>query len=158
MKHIQKKRILLLADPTISDQEFSNLARWLTLTGIEECLRAAREIRRHLNASLLSGQDTPRLPDPQLDEVRKVLNDLERLLLAEANLSVKEALEQLANVLGYNRSLGERISFDRGTRFLIKKFGGSSVLAAPHEIRNESVHSVLHRDWPLQDNEDVRPK
>lgn len=158
MKHIQKKLILVLADPTISDQEFRYLERWLTSTGIEECLRAAREIRQHLSAAVQSGKDKPLPPDALLDEGRKVLNDLERLLLSEANLPVKEALGRLADMLGYRRSWGPKLSFDNGTRLLIKKFGGSRVLAAAHQIRNESVHSVPRRDWPLLDTEDVRPK
>lgn len=162
-KNAKKKLILFLADPALSDDDFATLAHLLEAGDTEEITHAAWQVRkllRNLDQGSRSQIDKPITSQtlPSNSEEDKVVDEIGRLLLMDQGLSVKEALELLSILSGARESLDPRTSFRRGVERLYNKVGGSRLLSAAHQLRNQSLHGQDSLDWPLLGSSDVGPK
>ena len=144
MKTIEQKLVLFLADPKISDSEFSELARALESPRVQRLLAAAWEIRKQLDRD---SRDYPSTESRDPDE--RALREIERLLLVEARIPKGVAVRMLAEKLEYQKPLPSRFSFHGAVLDFIHGFDASRVLSAAQRIRNEHVHERPSHTWPL---------
>lgn len=151
MHTLGKKLALLLADPSISDNEFRSFGKWLVSGGVDDCLALANILRQTLEQQTSKSEPIQKsLPiDDNTDD--RATTEIRNLLLNEANLARYEALQFLADYVGVNLNVSSnKKSFEIQLDYLLKAVGPSKLLSAAHQIRNELVHKASRNDWPLK--------
>ncbi len=160
MDHLRQKFVLLLADPEISMPAFLRFCNWLQNGGLSTCIGQAKEIRALLSQSdaVAPDKSPESASDEQNAQYHKVISTIGRLLMEEAHLRSRQALELLADRLGYSRGFPEKISFGKGVLRLIDFANASTVLSAAQQIRNTAVHNGFSNTWPLREQSDEAPR
>lgn len=157
----RRKLLLLLADPDISDEEFQDVARWLSTSEARAAIQSIWRLRRQLDHDLPSRRPPRMEVHPVFmmqSEEEKVYEEIERLLIIEGGLSVKDALRLLSNAAGFDDLFDPRTSFRRGIERLYNETGGSVLLSLAHQLRNRMASSRGQPDWPLMGGIDVEHK
>jgi hypothetical protein len=148
--NLKQRLISLLADPQFSDSEFRTVRNWLAQGGIMECLQDAEAIRSTLLRYAEQKSQLQRRGAPSTASLNNgTVSEIDHLLRIEAVMTARDALEQLAERVGFQGNLPERISFAEGLRRMIRDIGASEVLSAAHQIRNQRVHGAGGAAWPL---------
>ncbi|MCH7654480.1 MAG: hypothetical protein IIC95_00655 [Chloroflexi bacterium] len=116
--------------------------------GASSVLDAANQI---VGSPRMSGTVTaaarPR-PSPVRDD--SLIDEVARLLRIEARMTARDALEELADGVGFDEPLRERIAFAEGVRRIAREVTESRVLSVASQIRNEKVHGFTAPAWPLK--------
>jgi hypothetical protein len=154
VKLLRQKLVLLLADPSIPRSDLATFYRWLENGGISACIAQAEEIRTILSEPLPTSTGDKSVEVPPVTVHAELIETITRLLIDEAHLRRRPALEELAHRLDYRERLPDRISFDKGIARLIASAGGSRVLSAAQQIRNAVVHHADSLAWPLREGTD----
>jgi hypothetical protein len=153
MADIKRKIVSLLVAEEVSGSEFRAVAAWLRSGGLEECVETAERIRDLLQSGstgkAVVAVRVPRNAIPANPPTGDVAGQVHRLLVAEAGLGAPEALALLARQLKYSGPLPKKKAFKFIVERLVSELGGSRVLTAAHQIRNQRVHSGLDSDWVL---------
>ncbi len=144
MRRGEQKLFHFLIDPDLKDAEFVQIAGSLSKRPPGDLLHRAWRARR----MILDGRLADDVGRPSLEE--EVISRVEKLLLGEARLTKKKAMDLLARELRYNKRFPDRVSFARAVELLVRNTTGSAVVSAAQRIRNQLVHSSSS-DWPLRE-------
>ena len=158
--NLKQRLILLLADPDIPASEFRNLSGWLRKGGLADCLRDAERMRATLASySDRRREDTSERLDSRTGSANEdsLVREVESLLRSEAQLTARTALERLADRVGFQGQLPERISFAEGVRRLGRDVGPSRLLSAAHQVRSSAVQRREAPAWPLSRSDEAAP-
>ena len=142
MNILENKLIHFLSDPSISNNDFKKLIKWLKTGGIEEIAIKVDQIR---NITKTKGSyETNDLPLDKFENRHSFepnhLKEIERLLIIESNLTKKEARKLIANHLNFPINQNEHIGFNKWLQHLGEKVSWSEILNVVHLIRNKKVH------------------
>ena len=142
MNILEKKLIHFLSNPSVSNDDFKKLIKWLKTGGIEEIAIKVDQIR---NITKTKGSyETNDLPLDKFENLHSFennrLKEIERLLIIESNLTKKEARKLIANHLNFPINQNEHIGFNKWLQNLGEKVGWSEILHVAHLIRNKKVH------------------
>ena len=153
MNKLEKNLIYFLSDPSISENDLMKLLNWLESGGIKEVESKVNQIR---NITKTKANYKPE--DKYLDKIENVyphknnqIEEIERLLIKEANLPKKEAMKLLANYFDISYSPNSHIGFNKWIKNLVKEISWSEILHASHSIRNKKVHGEEANPWPFKE-------
>jgi hypothetical protein len=145
---MSQRLALLLTEGALNPTEFDKFRKWLKTGGLDECLEVAEQVSRQLRHIRIPTEKNEELGSLTEQTIRSV----ERLLLVEAGLDEKVLIKLVAKRLGGGKVESIMIApFSRAMTKLIEKYGGSAVLSAAQQIRNEIVHRSSNPDWPLKE-------
>ena len=145
--NLKQRLVLLLSDPEVSESEFRSIKTWLVQGGMIEYLQDVEAIRNTLRSYKGSTGSRSYDAPPSIDH--ELVLEVDRLLRKEANMTARDALEQLADQTDFQGTLPQRISFADGVRRMGKEIGESHLLHIANRIRNDNMHNLPGLDWPL---------
>jgi hypothetical protein len=157
MTNVHDRLLWFLADPSLSDNEFKTISNLICKGGGDDIVANARSVRDAVRRKDLT--DVRRrlrndATESQHDD--PLVEGVVRRLLIEANLSVRDALRNLADELGYHEPLPQKMSLQNGVTRLSERFNPSEILSAAQRIRNQAVHhspDIPNMSWPLKRRE-----
>ena len=146
--NLKQRFLLLLADPDVPISEHQEFEQWLVTGQWRDGQEGAKRMRSLLK-DLRSEKPAPRATaDPK--QTGGPADEVSRLLRFEADLTVKEALELLAEALGRESTLPDKTAFFAGVRRLFGEYGEATVLSTAHRVRNQLVHRGSASSWSLR--------
>lgn len=138
MNKFERKLVLLLADPDLSDVQFHEAARLLSSPRIDRCIESAYELRKHMQHLFrTNGVD---------EHTAEVISRIQQLL-EDVGISKTHAIREIARELDYH--LPSRSSFENGISRLIRATDPRTVLSAAERMRNRVAHGTK-KPWALK--------
>lgn len=153
MKKIKQKFVYFLSDPSISDKDFKELLHWLKTGGIEEVEQKVNKIRCVIKNNIKGdiGYETRSDKYNHLQSPKNFrLDEIERLLIDDSNLSKKEAMAILADYFNLQFNSKNHIGFNKWIINLSNHVSWSEILHASHTIHNKKVRKEDENPWPLR--------
>jgi len=149
VNELTHRLVLTLSEPSMSDSDFSKFSNWLRNGGLDQCISAAELVRQELKAV--------RMPSDRSDPIEpvseQVTQAVKRLLCVESRIEPRDAVKQLIRRLGTSQGPSMLAPFSSAISKLVDQHGGSAVLSAAQQIRNEIVHQQRGSNWPLEDKQ-----
>ncbi len=163
MTDVKRELIWLLCSDDLSDSQFRAAALWLRNGGLEECIEGALLVRRALFSPILEtasaasappgsvpGAESPKARGGKVSANGDLVADVRRLLIEESGLPAGAAIARLVERLGMAHALPKKKGFGELVLRIAREAGGSRVLTAAHQIRNERAHSGSSDAWSLR--------
>lgn len=150
MNNLEKEFILLLANPKFSNDEIKKLKNKLRSRKNEVYFEKAQNIKNILshkeNTANKDDFNDPNLTNYEL----KILNEVNDLLRKEVKLTVKDAVEGLANRLQIT-PLSYKYSFKNQVLHFIRESQGSAVINAALKLQHEILNKSDDAHWPFRE-------
>ncbi len=154
MNPVQLSLLRVLSDPTVSEEEFKFITRWLREGGTESLVSIAESVRAWASAPAPQARSSSTPSEPVKPHQRSGRHDrlairLSELLLQRLGMTVKDAVAELATRLEYRQPLPVRKSFNTYVKRLAEAEGDSAVLSAAFQMAQDRGLEDFRRDWAV---------